>query len=146
VGLRPNAGLARDAGIHCDRGVVVDAYLETSAADVHALGDVAQYASAGNRTLPFVMPILQAAKALAATLAGERTPVAFPVMPVSIKTPSLPAVVAMPGPGSDGTWNQAGDPGDTAWCFVEPGSRQTGFVLLGAQTARRAEMLKSTTH
>jgi rubredoxin---NAD+ reductase len=144
VGLRPEDRLARDAGIRCDRGVVVDEYLQTSVADVHALGDVAQYASAGNRTLPFVMPIFQAAKALGATLAGARTPVKFPVMPISIKTPSLPAVAALPAPGSRGVWNTLGHADETAWHFVEQDGRQTGFVLLGSQLSRRAEMLRST--
>lgn len=41
VGLQANDALARAAGIECERGVLVDAYCRTSAADVYAAGDVA---------------------------------------------------------------------------------------------------------
>jgi rubredoxin---NAD+ reductase len=143
VGLRPNIALARNAGIRCERGVVVDGYLQTSAADVYALGDVAQYVTAGNRVLPFVMPVLQAAKTLGATLAGDRTSVAFPVMTVSVKTPTLPIVTATPALGRKGTWIPLAGADETAWYFVEGDGRQTGFALLGAQTSRRAEMLRA---
>ena len=51
VGLRANTALASAAGIACERGIVVDAHLQTSAAHVYALGDCAQYASAGARVL-----------------------------------------------------------------------------------------------
>lgn len=42
IGVRPNADLARAAGIEVNRGVVVDQYLRTSAPDVYAAGDVAE--------------------------------------------------------------------------------------------------------
>ena len=42
---------------------MVDAQLQTSAPNVYALGDGAQYAN--GRTLPYVMPIMHAGKALA---------------------------------------------------------------------------------
>ena len=90
IGLRADTRLAGAAGLACERGIVVDACLQTSAPGIYALGDCAQYASAGQRTLPYVMPIMNAAKALAATLAGTPTPVVFPLMPVSVKTPALP--------------------------------------------------------
>lgn len=51
VGLQPNDALARDAGIACGRGVLVDEYCRTSAEDVYAAGDVAvaAHAAAGGR-------------------------------------------------------------------------------------------------
>ena len=104
IGLRANTALAATAGIVCERGIVVDAELKTSASGVFALGDCAQYASAGQRTLPYVMPIMNAARALAATLAGNPTALVFPLMPVSIKTPALPIVVAPPSPTQAGDW------------------------------------------
>jgi len=43
AGIRPNAEMAGDAGIKVNRGVVVDQYLKTSAPDVFAAGDVAEF-------------------------------------------------------------------------------------------------------
>ena len=147
VGLRSETALASAAGIACDRGVLVDAHLQTSVPDAYALGDCAQYASAGGRTLPYVMPIMNAAKALAATLSGEPTALVFPLMPVAVKTPALPIVVAAPHPATQGQWLQDAaaptDEGDV-WRFVDAQAQMRGFVLTGKQTARRMELAKAT--
>ena len=147
IGLRANTALASAAGITCERGIVVDRYLQTSVKAVYALGDCAQYASAGQRTLPYVMPIMNAARALAATLAGTPTPLTFPLMPVAIKTPALPIVVSPPNPGQAGDW--AADAADesvvgSVWRFIDATQAVRGFVLTGKQTARRMELSKLT--
>ncbi len=146
IGLRADTRLAQSAGLACNRGVLVDASLQTSNADIYALGDCAQYAGGawndanaapgGGPTLPFVMPIMHAARALAATLAGTPTPLAFPVMPVAIKTPALPIVVAPPAIGVAGAWlsSEAG-----VWQFRDAQGRSRGFCLSGTQTSRRTE-------
>ena len=147
VGLRPETALASAAGIQCERGVLVDTLLQTSASNVYALGDCAQYASAGGRTLPYVMPIMNAAKALAATLSGEPTALAFPLMPVAVKTPALPIVVAAPHPSMQGQWSQdtvtSMDEGGV-WRFMDSQGQMRGFVLTGKQTTRRMELSKAT--
>jgi nitrite reductase (NADH) large subunit len=43
TGMRCNAGLAAEAGLDVERGVVVDDHLRTSAPDVYAAGDVASF-------------------------------------------------------------------------------------------------------
>lgn len=148
VGLRAETSLAAASGIRCDRGIVVDEQLQTSVSQVYALGDSAQYASADHRTLPYVMPIMNAAKALAATLAGTPTPVVFPLMPVSVKTPALPIVIAPPAPGWEGQWvaepASEGDAPGGAWRFLDTSGAQRGFVLTAKQTMRRMELSKLT--
>lgn len=42
VGTTPNIEIAKEAGIEIKRGVVVDAYLRTSAPDVFAMGEIAE--------------------------------------------------------------------------------------------------------
>ncbi|UUZ46911.1 FAD-dependent oxidoreductase [Massilia sp. B-10] len=70
VGLRPSVALARTAQLDIRRGIVVDAFGRTSAEGIYALGDCAEYSTgSGARVLPYVAPLLAAARAIAATLA-----------------------------------------------------------------------------
>ncbi len=102
VGLRPRVQLAQAAGLVTSRGIEIDELGRTSDPDIFALGDCAAYASAARpdiangapRPLPYIMPVMTAAKAIAATLAGNATPIRFGPMPVRVKTPALPLTVA----------------------------------------------------
>jgi rubredoxin-NAD+ reductase len=101
VGLRPRTELARQCGLDVGRGILVDEMGRTSDPDIYALGDCAAYASAARadidggapRALPYIMPIMTAGKAIAATLAGQPTPIRFGPMPVRVKTPALPLTI-----------------------------------------------------
>lgn len=43
VGVRSNIFLAQPAGIRCNRGIVVDKYMQTNINNVYACGDIAEY-------------------------------------------------------------------------------------------------------
>ena len=43
VGIRPNVELAQQAGLQLDNGILVDEHLQTSAADIYAAGDAANF-------------------------------------------------------------------------------------------------------
>lgn len=139
VGLRANIGLASAAGIACERGILVNAQLQTRTPGVYALGDCAQYDVAQQRTLPYVMPIMHAARTLAAHLAGQVAELVFPVMPISIKTPAYPIVMVAPSPACTGEWQHI-EP--QLWHFYNAKNTLQGFILGGSATTRRAEQLK----
>jgi rubredoxin-NAD+ reductase len=134
VGLKPRIALAQTAGIKVNRGIVVDALLQTSVPDVYALGDCAEVMG---KVLPFVMPIMQGARALAPTLAGKSTAVHYPVMPVAVKTPACPAVVAPPEPGMQGEWQVEETAEGVKATFLGAGGKLQGYALLGAATAEK---------
>lgn len=77
VGVHPNVDLARASGIETNRGVLVNRYFETSAPDVYAAGDCAEF----REPLPGRKPVEQLwytgrmhGRTLAQTLCGRRTP------------------------------------------------------------------------
>ena len=91
TGLRQKPPLARRAGLTINRGVCVDSYLQTSNADIYALGDCAEI---NGQVLPFLQPIQLSAMVLAKNLLGNNTPLKLPAMLVKIKTPELPLHLA----------------------------------------------------
>lgn len=134
IGLRSRVDLAQAAGLAVNRGVVTDRWLATSAPHVHAVGDCAEV---DGHSLPYVMPLMQQARALAATLAGTPTPVAYPCMPVMVKTPACPTIVCPPPLAAQGRWQV--DTSDEA-CdarFTGSDGRLLGFALLGTATAQK---------
>lgn len=68
TGIRPNAALARDAGIATNRGIIVDDYLRTNVGGVYALGECAEHRGA---CYGLVEPAYEQARALAARLTGS---------------------------------------------------------------------------
>lgn len=134
IGLKPRTSLAAQAGLTINRGVVVDQTLQTSAPHVYAVGDMAEVAGLN---LPFVMPIMQQARALAATLAGTPTQVSYPAMPVVVKTPACPTVVCPPAMGAQGQWVVEPVEEGLVSKFVSETGALLGFALQGKATAQR---------
>ncbi len=149
IGLRPDVALAQAAGLTTDRGIVVSNHLQTDDPCIYALGDGAQYAHASlqsaSRPLPYVLPIMQAAKVLAANILAERqggvlAALRFPVMPVAIKTPALPLLIAPPAPGESGAWDACAD---HEWQWLDAQGALKGFALAGAASAQRGKWVKA---
>ena len=138
IGLLPRTLLAQRAGLRVQRGIVTDRLLQTSAPDVYALGDCAEV---DGQTLPYVLPIMQAARALARTLAGTATPVVYPAMPVVVKTPAMPVVVCPP-PALPGVWQLREDPAGIEARFEDESGNLLGYALVGAATARKQALTK----
>ncbi|WP_353431734.1 FAD-dependent oxidoreductase [Polynucleobacter sp. MWH-UH23A] len=139
VGLKPRVDLAKDSGISTGAGIQVNRELQTNLPDIYALGDCAEVEGL---VLPYVMPIMQAARALAQTLTGPRTALSYPAMPVMVKTPALPTVVSPPAKGASGQWNIQNIEGGLEARFESNDGKLLGFVLMGAATTQRAALTK----
>jgi nitrite reductase (NADH) large subunit len=70
VGIKPNAALAKDAGLTVNRGVVVDPGMTTSDPDILALGECAEIEG---QVYGLVAPLYEMARVAAARLAGDDT-------------------------------------------------------------------------
>lgn len=141
VGLRPRIELARSAGLAVNRGIAVDAQLRSSDENIFALGDCAEI---DGRTLPYVLPIMHAARALARVLAGEDARVEFPAMPVVVKTPAHPVAVLPVARDAAGAWKTlANGPGIKTGIkmgFFDAQNLLRGFVLTGTYASERNAM------
>ena len=139
VGVKPRTALASEAGIEVNRGIVTDRQLRTNAPNVYAMGDCAEVAG---HVLVYVAPLMAAARALAATLAGEATDVSYPAMPVAIKTPACPVVVSPPAKDAEGEWHFEGDAPDIKALFRSGAGELLGFALTGQAVKERMALSK----
>ncbi|MGE8560356.1 MAG: NAD(P)/FAD-dependent oxidoreductase [Acinetobacter sp.] len=134
IGLQPNLELAKAADIHCSRGILTNGHLETNQADIYAIGDCAEV---NGLLLPYVMPIMQQARALAKTLNGEQTHVHYPAMPVAVKTPAAPLTV-LPAPVDvDVIWDTEELEDGMIAKALDSQNTLRGFVLLGATASKQ---------
>lgn len=143
IGLRPRTTLAKDAGLTVNRGVVVDRELRTSHPDIYALGDCAEVEGL---VLPYVLPLMAGARVLAKTLSGQPTAVAYPAMPVQVKTPVCPVVVSPVFPGVEGEWTvDAREGNNVRASFRNATGQLLGFALTGSfagDAALKAQLAK----
>ncbi|MCE9681725.1 FAD-dependent oxidoreductase [Halomonas alkalisoli] len=141
TGLRPRTELAASAAIEVGAaGILVDRRLATSAPAVYALGDVA---CVDGVNAMYVQPLQASAKALARTLTGEPSQVAFGAWPILVKTPLLP-VVAMPPARPPARWRIEGEGRDLAAFAETQDERLIGFALTGSCVRRKVELARAT--
>lgn len=139
VGVRPRIALAQAAGIECNRGIVANRLLETSAKNVYTLGDCAEV---NGHVLFYVAPLMACARALANTLAGTPTEVSYPAMPVTIKIPTCPVVVSPAPRGVDGAWQIEQDGLNVVAQFKDVNGNLLGFALTGEGIHKKIELQK----
>ncbi|MEO7150314.1 MAG: FAD-dependent oxidoreductase [Burkholderiaceae bacterium] len=136
IGLRPRIAMAHDAGLRTASGIVVDRLMQTSDPHIHAIGDCAELQG---RILPYVMPIMKSARALAQTLTGNPTPVVYPAMPIIVKTASLPLAIAPPQCEHAGGWTFEAGPERLKALYGDP-QAPIGFVLAGQAVGERSRL------
>ena len=68
VGIRPSAGLAKEAGLEVNRGILVSPSMQTSDPDVYAVGECVE---ASGQCFGLVAPLYEMAGVLASHLAGD---------------------------------------------------------------------------
>lgn len=139
VGLRPRTAMAAAAGLAVNRGINTNRLLQSSNTGIYALGDCAEVE---HLNLPFVMPIMHAARALAKTLSGTDTPVSYPAMPVVVKTFSHPTVVSPPPAGAQGAWEEIVEGGSVKALFRSANGALLGFALTGSTVTERQALTK----
>ncbi|QZD71160.1 MULTISPECIES: NAD(P)/FAD-dependent oxidoreductase [unclassified Pseudomonas] len=139
IGLRPRIDLAAAAGIQTNRGVVVDRHLQTSHANIYALGDCAEV---DGLNLLYVMPLMSCARALAQTLAGNPTMVNYGPMPITVKTPVCPLVVSPPPRGREGVWTVEGQGADIKVLCHDAEGQLLGYALTGTAVMEKLALNK----
>ena len=151
VGLRPSTTLAAATGLAVNRGIVVDAYGRSSAPDIYALGDCAEYTSAdgATRIMPYIAPLMNAARAIARTLTGTPTAIDLKPSAVIVKTPCYPLALVPPVASSlaEGSWHAEQDDKRTVCRFYDANGLLAGFGISHHDAATRqaltAELGKS---
>ena len=106
IGVQPRLTLAREAGIACDRGILVNEHLRTSIPEIYAAGDVAQvYDPASGRSMidSLWSPAREQGKVAGANMAGQDKvyikPVPFNVTRLAGLTTTI---IGMVGSGKEG--------------------------------------------
>ena len=100
AGIRPNVGLAKEAGISVNRGVVVDDHLQTGAPDVFAIGECAEHRGI---CYGLVEPAYEQARVLARHLAGTDDSYAGSVVATNLKVSGVSVFSAGDFMGMEGS-------------------------------------------
>jgi NAD(P)H-nitrite reductase len=100
IGIRPETSLARDAGIPCNRGILVDDGLATEVAGIYAIGECAEHRGV---VYGLVEPAYAQAKVLAGCLAGDDAAYEGTVLATNLKVSGVPVFSAGDFLGGDGS-------------------------------------------
>jgi nitrite reductase (NADH) large subunit len=100
AGIRPNVGLAKDAGIAVGRGVVVDDHLQTSVPQIFALGECAEHRGI---CYGLVEPAYEQARVLAQHLAGKAAAYQGSVVATNLKVSGVSLFSAGDFVGTEGS-------------------------------------------
>jgi len=100
VGIRPNIGLAKGAGLEVERGIVVDDHMVTSDPAILAVGECVQHRGA---CYGLVAPLWEMCHALADGLTGEPSGYAGSVTSTKLKVSGIDLFSAGDFSGSDGS-------------------------------------------
>jgi nitrite reductase (NADH) large subunit len=100
AGIRPNVGLAKEAGIAVGRGVVVDDHLQTSVPEIFALGECAEHRGI---CYGLVEPAYEQARVLAQHLAGKAAAYQGSVVATNLKVSGVSVFSAGDFTGAEGS-------------------------------------------
>jgi rubredoxin-NAD+ reductase len=117
--------------------------MRSNDASIYALGDCAEIEG---QVLPYVLPIMHAARALAQVLTGKDVRVDFPAMPVVVKTPAHPIAVLPVARDAIGAWRILANDQEIKrgikLGFFDAKNQLRGFALTGEYAAERSTMTK----
>lgn len=142
IGMVPNVSLAEAAGLEVARGIVVNKHLQTSDPSIYALGDCAEVAG---QLLFYILPLMACVRVLSKRLLGDdAAQVEYGAMPVAVKTPACPLVIAPVPEGVEGTWVfEYGEAAiDCKATFVDQSDRLQGFALSGSYIGEKNTLKK----
>lgn len=143
VGIKPNAGLAAQAGIQVGRGILVDDRLETSQSSIYAIGECAEHRGV---CYGLVEPAYEQARVLAQVLADGSEHYQGSLLATNLKVSGVPVFSAGDFEGKGGeciVWKDAGR--GSYRKFVVREGRLAGVVLVGdtADALWYLELLRS---
>jgi len=130
AGIRPNAVLAKDAGLSVNRGVVVDDHLRTSAENIFALGECAEHRGV---CYGLVEPAYEQARVLARHLGGREAAYPGSVVATNLKVSGVSVFSAgdfLGHEGSESILLSDARRGTYKKLVISDG-RLTGAVLIG---------------
>jgi nitrite reductase (NADH) large subunit len=148
AGIRPNVDLARKAGLHVNRAIVVSDFMETSHPDIFAVGECTEHRGI---CYGLIAPLIEQGKVLAATITGNKGQTYSGTVPAA-KLKIMGVDVLSAGDFSETT------PGNDIVRFEDPAlgiykklilrdNRLTGLILIGdpAGSHRYMDWLQSGT-